>query len=78
SAFSERIASIAHSINDDAMGMSTHMDEIVAMVGDGLQSVESVGVAFQHIVSDIQSAAEQSEAMSAASEEMAAGNQGVT
>lgn len=78
SAFSERIASIAHSINDDAMGMSTHMDEIVAMVGDGLQSVESVGVAFQHIVSDIQSAAEQSEAMSAASEEMAAGNQVVT
>lgn len=78
SSFSERIASIAHSINDEAMDMSKHMDEIVAMVSTGLQSVETVGTAFQHIVSDIQSAAEQSESMSAASEEMAAGNQVVT
>ncbi|USG63591.1 methyl-accepting chemotaxis protein [Brevibacillus ruminantium] len=78
STFSERIAAIAHSINDEAMDMSKHMDEIVTMVTSGLQSVETVGTAFHHIVSDIQSAAEQSEAMSAASEEMAAGNQVVT
>lgn len=78
SSFSERIASIAHSINDEAMDMSKHMDDIVAMVSSGLQSVETVGTAFQHIVADIQSAAEQSESMSAASEEMAAGNQVVT
>lgn len=76
--FSERIAAIAHSINDEAMEMSKHMDEIVSMVGNGLQSVESVGAAFQNIVSDIQYAAEQSESMSATSEEMAAGNQVVT
>ncbi|QRG69842.1 methyl-accepting chemotaxis protein [Brevibacillus choshinensis] len=78
SSFSERIASIAHSINDEAMDMSKHMDEIVAMVSGGLQSVESVGTAFQNIVADIQSAAEQSESMTATSEEMAAGNQVVT
>ena len=78
SAFSERIAAIAHSINDEAMEMSRHMDEIVSMVGDGLQSVESVGEAFQNIVSDIEYAAEQSESMSATAEEMAAGNQVVT
>jgi len=78
STFSERIAGIAHSINDEAMDMSKHMDEIVSMVSVGLQSVESVGVTFQHIVSDIQSAAEQSESMTATSEEMAAGNQVVT
>lgn len=78
SSFSERIAAIAHSINDEAMEMSKHMDEIVSMVGGGLQSVESVGEAFQHIVADIQSAAQQSESMTATSEEMAAGNQVVT
>jgi methyl-accepting chemotaxis protein len=76
--FSEKIAGIAHSINEEAMEMSTHMDGIVSMVSEGLKSVESVGTAFQHIVSDIQSAAEQSEMMSATSEEMAAGNQVVT
>jgi methyl-accepting chemotaxis protein len=76
--FSEKIAGIAHSINDEAMGMSKHMDEIVSMVTVGLQSVESVGVTFQHIVADIQSAAEQSESMTATSQEMAAGNQVVT
>ncbi|MGG1663896.1 methyl-accepting chemotaxis protein [Brevibacillus sp. NRS-1366] len=78
SSFSERIASIAHSINDEAMDMSKNMDEIVTMVGGGLQSVESVGTAFQNIVAEIQSAAEQSESMTATSEEMAAGNQVVT
>ncbi|WNC17183.1 methyl-accepting chemotaxis protein [Brevibacillus brevis] len=78
SSFSERIASIAHSINDEAMDMSKHMDEIVTMVSGGLQSVESVGTAFQNIVAEIQSAAEQSESMTATSEEMAAGNQVVT
>ncbi|KQL49227.1 chemotaxis protein [Brevibacillus choshinensis] len=78
SSFSERIASIAHSINDEAMDMSKHMDDIVAMVSGGLQSVESVGTAFQNIVAEIQSAAEQSESMTATSEEMAAGNQVVT
>jgi methyl-accepting chemotaxis protein len=78
SIFSEKIAGIAHSINDEAMEMSKHMDEIVSMVGIGLKSVESVGVAFEHIVADIQSAAEQSESMTATSEEMAAGNQVVT
>jgi len=76
--FSDKIAAIAHSINDEAMEMSKHMDEIVSMVGEGLQSVESVGVSFQNIVADIQSAAEQSESMTATSEEMAAGNQVVT
>lgn len=76
--FSDRIAAIAHSINDEAMEMSRHMDEIVSMVGGGLHSVEAVGVSFQNIVSDIQSAAEQSESMTATSEEMAAGNQVVT
>lgn len=78
SSFSERIASIAHSINDEAMEMSKHMDEIVTMVSCGLQSVESVGTAFHNIVADIQSAAEQSESMTATSQEMAAGNQVVT
>ncbi|WP_289136162.1 methyl-accepting chemotaxis protein [uncultured Brevibacillus sp.] len=78
SSFSERIASIAHSINDEAMDMSKNMDEIVTMVGGGLQSVESVGTAFQNIVAEIQAAAEQSESMTATSEEMAAGNQVVT
>ncbi|GED56179.1 methyl-accepting chemotaxis protein [Brevibacillus formosus] len=78
SSFSERIAAIAHSINDEAMDMSKHMDEIVTMVSGGLQSVESVGTAFQNIVAEIQSAAEQSESMTATSEEMAAGNQVVT
>ncbi|MGG0936095.1 methyl-accepting chemotaxis protein [Brevibacillus centrosporus] len=78
SSFSERIASIAHSINDEAMDMTQHMDEIVTMVSGGLKSVESVGTAFQNIVADIQSAAEQSESMTATSEEMAAGNQVVT
>lgn len=77
-AFSEKIAAIAHSINDEAMEMSTHMDEIVNMVGEGLKSVEWVGTAFQNIVSDIEYAAEQSESMSATAEEMAAGNQVVT
>lgn len=76
--FSDRIAAIAHSINDEAMEMSRHMDEIVSMVGGGLQSVEEVGISFQNIVSNIQSAAEQSESMTATSEEMAAGNQVVT
>ncbi|MBO8163083.1 MAG: methyl-accepting chemotaxis protein [Brevibacillus sp.] len=75
SAFSEKIAHIAHSINDEAVDMSSNMDKVVEMVGDGLQSVESVGEAFAHILQDIQSAAEQSEAMSATSEQMAAGNQ---
>ncbi|MCG5249938.1 methyl-accepting chemotaxis protein [Brevibacillus agri] len=78
SSFSERIAAIAHSINDEAMDMSKHMDEIVTMVGGGLKSVESVGTTFQNIVAEIQSAAEQSESMTATSEEMAAGNQVVT
>ncbi|GED66591.1 methyl-accepting chemotaxis sensory transducer [Brevibacillus reuszeri] len=78
SSFSERIASIAHSINDEAMDMSKNMDEIVTMVGGGLQSVEAVGTAFQNIVGEIQAAAEQSESMTATSEEMAAGNQVVT
>jgi len=78
SSFSEKIASIAHSINDESMDMSKHMDEIVTMVSGGLQSVESVGTAFQNIVAEIQSAAEQSESMTATSEEMAAGNQVVT
>ncbi|MFD2371841.1 methyl-accepting chemotaxis protein [Brevibacillus sp. GCM10020057] len=76
--FSERIAFIAHSINDEAMDMTKHMDEIVTMVNGGLQSVESVGAVFHHIVAEIQSAAEQSETMKATSEEMAAGNQVVT
>jgi len=78
SSFSEKIAGIARSINDEAMEMSHHMDGIVSKVNGGLSSVESVGTAFQHIVADIQSAAEQSEAMTATSEEMAAGNQVVT
>ncbi len=78
STFSERIAGIAHSINDEAMEMSTYMDGIVSKVTQGLTSVEAVGEAFGHIVSDIQSAAEQSEAMTATSEEMAAGNQVVS
>lgn len=78
SSFSEKIAGIARSINDEAMEMSHHMDGIVSMVSHGLHSVESVGESFQHIVSDIQSAAEQSESMTATSEEMAAGNQVVT
>jgi methyl-accepting chemotaxis protein len=78
SSFSEKIAGIAHSINDEAMEMSNHMDGIVSKVNEGLISVESVGEAFKHIVSDIQSAAEQSEAMTATSEEMAAGNQVVS
>lgn len=76
--FSSKIALIARSINDEAMEMSTDMDEIVASVTAGLSSVELVGASFENIVSDIQSAAEQSEAMSATSEEMAAGNQIVT
>lgn len=78
STFSERIAGIARSINDEAMEMSNHMDGIVSKVTQGLTSVEAVGEAFGHIVSDIQSAAEQSEAMTATSEEMAAGNQVVS
>lgn len=78
SSFSEKIAGIARSINDEAMDMSTHMDQIATMVSHGLNSVESVGEAFHHIVSDIQSAAEQSESMTATAEEMAAGNQVVT
>lgn len=76
--FSEKIAEIARSINDEAMEMSTDMDEIVKMVSMGLTSVESVGASFENIVSDIQQTAEQSEAMSATSEEMAAGSQIVT
>ena len=60
------------------MDMSKNMDEIVTMVGGGLQSVEAVGTAFQNIVGEIQAAAEQSESMTATSEEMAAGNQVVT
>ncbi len=78
SAFSEKIANIAHSINDEAMEMSANMDEIASMVIEGLASVESVGEAFQAILTDIRSATEQSEAMSSTSEEMAAGNQIVT
>ncbi|NGQ94649.1 methyl-accepting chemotaxis protein [Brevibacillus sp. SYP-B805] len=78
SAFSDKIAGIARSINDEAMEMSDYMDGIVSKVNAGLRSVESVGEAFRHIVSDIQSAAEQSEAMTATSEEMAAGNQVVS
>jgi len=78
STFSEKIAGIAHSINDEAMEMSNHMDGIVTKVSQGLTSVEAVGEAFGHIVSDIQAAAEQSEAMTATSEEMAAGNQVVS
>ncbi len=76
--FSEKIALIARSINDEAMEMSRDMDEIVTRVNDGLTAVEAVGESFENIVGDIQAAAEQSEAMSATSEEMAAGNQIVT
>ncbi|UFJ42856.1 methyl-accepting chemotaxis protein [Brevibacillus humidisoli] len=75
SAFSEKIANIAHSINEEATDMSGNMDQVVQMVGDGLNAVETVGESFQHILREIQSAAEQSEAMTATSEEMAAGNQ---
>lgn len=78
STFSDKIAGIARSINEEAMEMSNQMDGIVTKVTQGLTSVEAVGEAFGHIVSDIQAAAEQSEAMTATSEEMAAGNQVVS
>lgn len=76
--FSEKIAQIARSINDESIEMSNNMDDVAKMVGDGLLSVESVGQNFQLILSDIQAAAEQGEAMTATAEEMAAGNQMVT
>ncbi len=78
STFSEKIAEIARSINDESMEMSNNMDHIVATVNHGLQSVENVGKSFQAILADIQAAAEQGEAMTATAEEMAAGNQVVT
>ncbi|MGD8189126.1 methyl-accepting chemotaxis protein [Brevibacillus ginsengisoli] len=78
STFSEKIAEIARSINDESMEMSSNMDHIVTMVTQGLHSVESVGQSFQAILADIQAAAEQGESMTATAEEMAAGNQIVT
>jgi methyl-accepting chemotaxis protein len=73
--FSEKIAEIANSINEEAADMSGNMDHVLQMVNGGLLAVEAVGESFRHILAEIQSAAQQSEAMTAASEEMAAGNQ---
>lgn len=73
--FSEKIAEIANSINDEAADMSGNMDRVLHLTSDGLRAVEAVGESFRHILAEIQSAAQQSEAMTATAEEMAAGNQ---
>ncbi|WP_239209141.1 methyl-accepting chemotaxis protein [Brevibacillus laterosporus] len=78
SSFSEKIAAIAGSINYEAKEMTINMDDVVKQADVGLKSVEMVGQSFTHILQEIQAAAEQSESMTAISEEMAAGNQVVS